>query len=152
MPALGAALGTDQALKLVLCRRQRLDVVWQVVRVAAGEGLAPAQWGLARLGVQHLHSLVIVWVDDSADIEEVGSAEAVPANFTEHAGLVLLALGDGVPVADPAVGEGGFLGCSTREVHGRNLGRAFLRCEDDLAVCAVLRDHVDGAAGSDDGE
>lgn len=152
MPALGAGLGPDEALKLGLRRRQRLDVVGQVVSVAAREGLAPAHRALARLGVQHLHSVVVIWVDDSADIEEVRAAEAVPANFTEHTGLVLLALRHGVPVAYPSVGEGGYLRSSAGELHRGYLRRAFLRGEDDFAVCVVLRDHVDGVGRSGDSE
>lgn len=152
VPALGASLGPDQTLELGLRCGQRLDVVWLVVCVAAREGLTPAQRGLAVLRVQHLHSVVVIRVDDGADIEEVRAAETVPAHFTEHAGLVLLALRDGVPVAYPSVGEGGYLGGSTGEVHGWDFRRALLRCEDDLAVCAVLRDHVDCVRGGGDGE
>jgi hypothetical protein len=48
---------------------------------------------------------VVVGVDDGGDVEEGDAVPAVEGDLAEHAGHFLLAVRDGVEVADPALGE-----------------------------------------------
>lgn len=88
-----------------------LNIVRQVVSVVAREDDA-ARHGRVGLGRVHLLDVVLVaGVDDGRDVEVGLALGAGELDLAEHAGGVLLALGDGVEVADVALGEvdGGLL-------------------------------------------
>lgn len=82
-----------------------LDIVGQPVGVAAREREA-SRHGTSLLGGPHLLDASVVGrVDNGRDIEEGQAAEATEGDLTEHAGLVLLAIGDGVEVANVLIRE-----------------------------------------------
>ena len=86
-----------------------LDVVGQVVGVVAREVLASGHEALIR-GPHLLDVVLVQGVDDGRDVK-VRLAISVEVDLAQHAGLVRLAIDDGVEVADPGVGEvdGGLL-------------------------------------------
>jgi hypothetical protein len=119
-----------------------LDIIPLVVCVGTREGLAARDGGVAVEREDLLHALVVVRVDNGADIEVGCTSKAVEADLTQHAWDVVLALGDRVPVADPALGEGLVGGLIARDGEGRNAGEAEVLGEVDGAFGAILVDEV----------
>lgn len=82
-----------------------LDVVGKVVGVVAREFLAARHGGLG-LGRPHLlDAVLVIGIDNGGDIEVGLSVLARELDLAKHARLVLLALFDGVEVANELVGE-----------------------------------------------
>jgi hypothetical protein len=129
-----------------------LDVVRKVVGVVAGEDLA-ARHGALGVGGPHLLDVVVIaGVDNGGDVK-VG--EAVPAaelDLAEHAGNVVLTLGDGVVVADPGVGEGDLLLLAAADGDGVEPSRLGVGSEVDGALNVVEGPEGDGGGlGEDSG-
>lgn len=91
---------------------------------------------------------MIIWVDDSRDIEVAGSHVSVPGNLSEHTWGDGRTLGDREPVADPSLWEGDSLGSETSEVEVGNGSVTSRWSEVDGAGSAVLVDKVNGVGGS----
>lgn len=90
---------------VVLLSDLSLNVVRQVVGVVAREDLAARHGGL---GVGRVHLLdigLVVGIDDGRDVEVGHATPARELDLTEHTGLVLLALSDGVEVANVLIRE-----------------------------------------------
>jgi len=152
----GMSLGTatnisNQADKFLLLGDLSLLIIRHVVSVGAREGLATRLRRLRALWVEDLNVVVIIWVDDGGDIEECLALGAVPGHLAEHAVLLLVLGTECVPVADPAVGEGSSLGLAALQREAGDWWAALLSDEDDLAVDAVLGDHVN-CVGSGEGD
>ena len=82
-----------------------LDVVGKVVGVVAREFLATRHGGLG-LGRPHLlDAVLVIGIDNGGDIEVGLSVVARELDLAKHARLVLLALLNGVEVANELVGE-----------------------------------------------
>lgn len=92
--------------ELVVGGREGRNVVPLVVRVGAGELLATGDGLIAILREDHLDTLVVIWVDNSGDIEISGITKAVEAELGQHARHVGSALRNGVGIADPVLGDG----------------------------------------------
>jgi len=158
-----AAVGiANDADELRLVSGKGRNVVWQVVGIGAWEGLAAADWGLGLLGVDELDAVAVIWVDDSGDVEVGCAGEATEADLTQHARNIIRALGDRVPVANPAIWEGGRVVGIALDNCGVDLVEAIVRGEVDGTLGAVLVDKLDsvgsgcqsceGRKGGDDGE
>lgn len=153
VPGVSARAGrevADEAHELGLGGGHGRDVVWEVVAVIAGEGLAARQRRLGVLGVQLLDAVVVVRGDDRRDVEVVEARPAVPADLAQHAlSWVRLALAHCVPVAHPPLREVGRHSLAARERDRVELRRADLGDEVDVAVDGVLGHHVDRVGGCD---
>lgn len=128
-----------------------LDVVGEVVGVVAQEVVAAGGGGLGGGRVHELDAVHVVGVDDGGDVEVGQVVPAVEGDLAEHAGGVLGAVRDGVPVADPGLGEvdgGGALGGDLDRVDG---GEAGVGDEVDGAVGVVEGLEGDGVGGDGDG-
>lgn len=94
-------------------------------------------------GEDLLDAHVVVGVDDGRDVKVCRACPAVEGDLAQHAGDVFGALGDRVPVADPAGGEGLVGGLETLDLE---LGDGFetgVLSEVDGAGGGVLVDEVD---------
>jgi hypothetical protein len=114
-----------------------LDVIGKPVAVVAGEVLATRHGGEGDSGPHLLDVVVIAGVDNGRDIEVGQAVPAAELNLAEHAGLVLRAGLDSVPVADPSVGErdSGVLG--TADGNAGERGRLRIGSEDKGALDVV---------------
>lgn len=138
-----------EADELIAVSAERGNVVPLVVGVGAREGLA-ARHGVAGVHWEdHLHTLVVVGVDNGRDVKVGCAGEAVEANLTEHTGNIWLALRDGVPVASPAGREGLVGSGHAWDDELRNGLETEIRGEDDGALGVVLVDKVDRASRSE---
>lgn len=90
-----------------------------------------------------LYAVDIIRVDNGRDIKVGGASEAVETDLTEHTWDVGLALGDGVPVTNPASWEGliGSLRAGDDEVWDSL--KASVGGKDDGTEGVVLVDEVD---------
>ena len=146
-----AAEGADKADESIVGGGESSDVVWLVVGIGAGEGLATRDRRAAVLGEDHLDALGVGGVDYGGDIEVVRARITVPADLTQHAGDVGGAVVVRVPVADPGVGEG-HVGCAeTVDDDAVDGSETFLGSEDDVSGRAVLVDELD-CVGRSQGE
>lgn len=145
-----AGLVAHQADNGGLLGAHGLDVVWEVVCVGAGEGLAARKWLLGGLGIHDLDVGIVTGVDNCADVEEGVVAPGVPGNLAEHAGDIGGAGLNGVPVANPGLGEGLVVDSVGTNGQGWDLSMTGGRGEVDRAGLAVLLDELDdvGCAGS----
>lgn len=127
-----------------------LDIVGQPVGVVAGEVLA-ARHGTGLVDGPHLLDVAVVrGVDDGGDVEEGQAAKAAKGNLAEHAGLVLLALLDGVEVAAVDIGEGDGGVLLVADSDGLSLGRTRAGREVDGTLNVVEGPEGDGS-GVDSG-
>lgn len=109
---------------MVLSGDLGLDVVREVVGIVAGEDEA-ARHGPEGLGRVHLlDTVVVMGVNDGGDVEVGLALPARELDLSEHARNVLLAVGDGIEVADVLIGklDGGLLGIAHNDgVHGEGV-------------------------------
>lgn len=146
---------TQTAHEVVLVGGLGLHLVGVGVLVPAGEDVA-ARGDAGRLpGPHHLDAAGVAVVGDGGDVKEGQAHVAVEGDLAQHAGDPRFAIGDGPPVADPAVGEG----LGDLLVGGDAEGLDFLvgdaGGEDDGAVLVVLVDEGDlglGEGGDDPGQ
>jgi len=132
-----------EADKLTAVGAEGSNVIPFVVGVRAREGLAARDGNAAVQWEDHLHTLRVIWIDDSRDIEVRGTSEAIEADLSEHAWNSLLALRDGEPIACPA-GREGLIGSG--HTGDDELGdglEASVLSEDDGTLGVVLVDKVD---------
>lgn len=149
-------LAAEGAVQLSLLGGDGLDVVGKVVGSVAGEDGATGHEGLGGDGVlagrPHLVDTVqVLGVDNGRDIKVGDAVPALEGHLAQHTAGVVGILGDGVPVADPALREGGSLGGLAGDLDRVELGVALAGGEDDLAVGAVEADKGDGVGGSGNG-
>lgn len=109
---LEAALGdgdiasAQSADEVSACRGLGLDVIRLRVQVGATSQGHATRDGRGAVGrVQLVDTVGVVRVDDSRDVEVGQVAPAVEGHLTQHAGGVLGVRLDGIPVADPSIGE-----------------------------------------------
>lgn len=132
--------------------RQGSDVIKLVVCIGTGEGLAARDGLVDVLWHNHLDPIDIVWIDDSRHIEISLLSEPIEANFSEHAWLILGSPGNGVPVADPSIGESGFSCTQSWDDEWYNFLERSLRGEDDGSLSVVLVDEVDRVRSNERGK
>jgi hypothetical protein len=124
---------TESGDEVVLFSDLGLDVIREVVGVVAGEHLAARHGGL-RVGRVHLLDVgLVVGINDGRDVEVGGATPARELDLTEHTGLVLLTISDGVEVADILI----------RELNSGLLGVAHSDRVHDVRV--LVGSEVDGA-------
>lgn len=133
---------TEEADQLVGGGDLGLDVVPLVVGVGAREGLAARDGGVSVKREHLLDAVVVVWVDDSADIEVVHTSPAIEGDLAEHAWDISGILGDGVPVANPSGWEGLVGSLETLEGELGDRLESSVLSEDDGALSRVLVDEV----------
>lgn len=124
-----------------------LNVVVHPVGVVARERLA-ARHGTGLVDGPHLLDIVVVRGGDNGGDVIVGHAvPAVKGDLAQHAGLVLLALLDGVVVANVLVGEGDGRLLLVADDDGRKVGRARAGGEVDGALNVVQGPEGDRVGG-----
>lgn len=124
-----------------------LDVVPDVIGVIARERLAARGRRLGRGGVHLLDAVVVVGLDDGRDVEVGEAVPSLEGDFAQHAGDVGLAVRDGVPVADPALGDGGGDLVVAGDLDGVELLVAGAGGEVDGPVGVVKGHEGDGVGG-----
>lgn len=139
----GAGAAAESADNLNLVGDLGLDIVGQVVGVVAGEGLAARGGRLGADGPHLLDAVVIAGINNGRDIKVGQAVPALEGNLTEHAGDVVLAGRDGVPVANPALGDLDRVLLSTLDLERGNFSVADAGGEVDGAVSLVKRLEVD---------
>jgi len=103
----GSGKGTEKADEVSLSGAKGSNVIPLVVSVGTWEALATGDWGLRALWEDLLNTVGIIWVDNGRDIEEGSTGETLEADLAQHAWGVISALGNRVPVANPAIRDGG---------------------------------------------
>jgi len=102
----GAAQVSEQADEVGRVSGLGCDVIWLVVRVGAGEGLATRDGQVRVQGEELLDTLCVIGVDDGGDVKVRGTSVSIETDLTKHTGNIGLSLGDRIEIADPARGEG----------------------------------------------
>ena len=122
-----------------------LDIVPHPVGIVAREDLAARHGGHLILGPHLLDVVVVIGVDNGRDVEEGHATKGTKVDLAEHAGVVLLALLDGVEVANVLVSkvDGGVL--LVADSDGGHLGRAGAGSEVDGALDVIQSPEGDGA-------
>lgn len=138
--------GAEEADEVGSVGAESGNVIPLVVGVGAGECLAARYRGAAVEREDLLYAVGVIWVDDGRDIKVGGACEAIETDLAEHAWDVFGALGDGVPVANPAGWEGLVGGLRAGDDELGNALKTSVLGEDDGALSAVLVDEVDCAS------
>lgn len=138
--------GAEQADQLASLSGLGLNVIPFVVGIAAWEGLAPRHRCVAVKRKDLLDAIVVIWVNNGADIEVSCASKAIEADLSKHAWDIGSTLTDRVPVADPTSWEG-LVG--SLETSNGELGNCFetsVLGEDNCALGRVLVDKVHRAS------
>jgi len=136
----------NQTDKFTVFRAKRSNIIPFVILIVTWECLAPTNRRSTVFREDLLDALIIIGIDNGRHVEVV-AVEAVPGYFSEHAGDVLGAGRDGVPVPNPGVGEGGGLGAEAGHGERGDVGVTSVGAEVDGAVGGVLVDEVDRVCG-----
>ena len=141
----------ESADEVRLGSRLSLDIIREVISIIAREDLATRGRRVGALGPQLLDTDVVVGVDDGRNVKVGKTVPALEGHLAEHTGDARGAVGNGVPVADPALRELGRYGGVALDVDVGKGRVAGIGGEDDGAVGAVLGDEGDGVGGDGDG-
>jgi hypothetical protein len=143
-----ASTGTKGSDEINLLSNLGLDVVGEPVAVVTREGLATRHGGVAGLGPHLLDIVLVVGVNDSRDVEVGLAVPATEGDLTEHTGLVLGTLLDGVEVTNVLVRE--VNGNLLSTAHGNGLGalETRIRGEDNGTLLVIEGDEGDCASSS----
>ena len=127
-----------------------LDIVGQPVGVTARE-VSASRHGTSLLDGPHLLDTIVVGrVDNGGDVEEGQATEATEGDLTEHTGLVLLALGNGVEVANVLVREFDGLVLLVVDDNRLNIGVTSTGGEVDSALDIIESPEGDSRSVGDD--
>lgn len=121
-----------------------LNVVGLVVGVIAWEYVAAGDGRRCYLGPHLLDVGMVVGINNGGDVEIGYAHPALEGDFAKHTRHIWTALGDGVPVANPALGEVDGDGLKARDNGIRERGVTDAGSEDHGALDWVLANKLDG--------